>query len=253
MAAVDVGRDHRPLRAVSRPVGGAQSRLVGRRCDGRAALRLLPLAADCSTTAAPTRVKSWTSSSVSSSSDDGSRKQVAGSPRNGNPAQLPTSGIENACEGIKQRTEGRARVAGIGRARQRGDAGVGRRCGQVAAATGTGGVGFASLSPCARPAPPAPVKLVGRLLPLVVGTCVRSRISANKPSRSGRSALSLAAATRPMPQEAREALERALCGVLERRYPGRRFAMKDQLDSLSHRAAAARTTAANTDALKDAA
>ena len=30
----------------SRPVGGAQSRLVGRRRDGRAALRLLPLAAD---------------------------------------------------------------------------------------------------------------------------------------------------------------------------------------------------------------
>jgi len=56
-----------------------------------------------------------------------------------------------------------------------------------------------------------------------------------------------------MPQEARERLERALCGVLERRYPGRRFAMKDQLDSLSHRAAAARATAANTDALKDAA
>jgi hypothetical protein len=56
-----------------------------------------------------------------------------------------------------------------------------------------------------------------------------------------------------MPQEAREGLERALCGVLARRYPGRRFAMKDQLDTLSHRAAAARTTAANTDGLKDAA
>jgi hypothetical protein len=58
---------------------------------------------------------------------------------------------------------------------------------------------------------------------------------------------------RPMPQEARERLERALCGVLERRYPGRRFAMKDQLDTLSHRPAAACTTAANTHGLKDAA
>jgi hypothetical protein len=56
-----------------------------------------------------------------------------------------------------------------------------------------------------------------------------------------------------MPQEARERLERALCGVLERRYPGRRFAMKDQLDPLGHRAAAARTTTANTHGLKDAA
>ena len=56
-----------------------------------------------------------------------------------------------------------------------------------------------------------------------------------------------------MPAVARERLERALCRVLERRYPGRRFAMKDQLDTLSHRAAAARTTAADTDGLKDAA
>jgi Integrase core domain len=59
--------------------------------------------------------------------------------------------------------------------------------------------------------------------------------------------------TRPMPQEAREGLERALCRVLERRYSGRRFAMKDQLDALSHRSAAARAAAANTDGLKDAA
>lgn len=56
-----------------------------------------------------------------------------------------------------------------------------------------------------------------------------------------------------MPQEAREALERALCGVLERRYPGRRFAMKDQLDTLGHRPTAAGTTTANTHRLKDAA
>ena len=54
-------------------------------------------------------------------------------------------------------------------------------------------------------------------------------------------------------QEARERLERALCSVLERRYPGRRFAMKDQLDTLSHRATAASTTTANTHSLKDAA
>lgn len=57
----------------------------------------------------------------------------------------------------------------------------------------------------------------------------------------------------PMPREAREGLERALCGVLERRYPGRRFAMKDQLDTLGHRPTSTRTTASNTDRLKDAA
>ena len=118
----------------------------------------------------------------------------------------------------------------------------------MAAVTGTGGVGFASLSH-----PPALVKLVGRLLPLVVSTCVRPRSPADKQSRSGRSALRLEAVTRPMSQVAREALERALCGVLERRYPGRRFAMKDQLDTLSHRSTAAGTTAANTHRLKDAA
>src|ERR1019366_8646291 len=86
--------------------------------------------------------------------------------------------------------------------------------------------------------------------------CERPPSPAQKLSRPGRYAPRLAVATpeaRPMPQEARERLERALCGVLERRYPGRRFAMKDQLDTLSHRAAAARTTAANTDGLKDAA
>lgn len=76
------------------------------------------------------------------------------------------------------------------------------------------------------------------------------------PGRRRRYESRLAVATpeaRAMPREARERLERALCGVLERRYPGRRFAMKDQLDTLSHRAAATRTTAANTDGLKDAA
>ncbi len=110
--------------------------------------------------------------------------------------------------------------------------------------------------PCERPARPARVKLVGRLLPVRVSTRVRPPSPAQKLSRPGRYAPRLAVATpeaRPMPQEARERLERALCGLLERRYPGRRFAMKDQLDTLSHRATAARMTTANTDGLKDAA
>jgi hypothetical protein len=101
--------------------------------------------------------------------------------------------------------------------------------------------------------PPTPAKFVGRFRPLAVNTYVRPHNSANKPSRSDRSALRLAAVTRPMPQEARQALERALCGVLERRHPGRRFAMKDQLDTLSHRSPAASATTANTHRLKDAA
>ncbi len=37
--------------------------------------------------------------------------------------------------------------------------------------------------------------------------------------------------SRPMPPLARESLERALCRVLERRHPGLRFAMKDELDA----------------------
>jgi hypothetical protein len=86
-------------------------------------------------------------------------------------------------------------------------------------------------------------------------TGVRTLTPAHPPNLAAGRSLPLADAAngRPMPQEARERLERALCGVLERRYPGRRFAMKGQLDTLSHRAAAARTTAANTDGLKDAA
>ena len=110
--------------------------------------------------------------------------------------------------------------------------------------------------PCERRARRARVKLVGRLLPLGVSTRVRPPSPAQKLSRPGRYEPRLAVATpeaRPMPREARERLERALCGVLERRYPGRRFAMKDQLDTLSHRATAARMTTANTDGLKDAA
>lgn len=141
------------------------------------------------------------------------------------------------------------------RARHGGDAGVGSGCGRVAAATGTGGVGFTSCR-CVAASSTDAVKLVGRLRALGVSTRVRPPSSAQKSSRSDRYALRLAAATpkvRPLPQEARERLERALCGVLERRYPGRRFAMKDQLDTLTHRPAAARTTAANTDGLKDAA
>jgi hypothetical protein len=57
---------------------------------------------------------------------------------------------------------------------------------------------------------------------MVVSTCVRPSSSAHKSSRSGSYALHLAAPTlkvQYMPQEAREGLERALCGVLERRYP----------------------------------
>lgn len=99
------------------------------------------------------------------------------------------------------------------------------------------------------------VELVGRFW-LAVNTHVRPHSPTDKSSRSDRRALRLASAipeTRTMPREARERLERALCGVLERRYPGRRFAMKDQLDTLGHRPAAARTTTANTHGLKDAA
>jgi hypothetical protein len=86
-------------------------------------------------------------------------------------------------------------------------------------------------------------------------TGVRTLTPTHPPSPAVGRSLQLADAAngRPMPQEARERLERALCGVLERRYPGRRFAMKDQLDTLGHRPAAARTTTANTHGLKDAA
>jgi hypothetical protein len=77
-------------------------------------------------------------------SDDGSRKWAAVSPRSGNRAQPRTSGT-NARKG-RAGTEGHARIACGGRAGHRGDAGVGSGCGRVAAATGTGGVGFASLS-----------------------------------------------------------------------------------------------------------
>lgn len=53
----------------------------------------------------------------------------------------------------------------------------------------------------------------------------------------------------PMPKAAREGLERALCGVLARRYPGQRFAMKRQLDTPSKRP----TAAGDADGLEDAA
>lgn len=43
--------------------------------------------------------------------------------------------------------------------------------------------------------------------------------------------VSVADSSRPMPPLARESLERALCRVLERRHPGLRFAMKDELDA----------------------
>jgi hypothetical protein len=67
---------------------------------------------------------------------------------------------------------------------------------------------------------------------------------AASPAREGRSDV-----WGPMPQEAREGLERALCGVLARRYPGQRFAMKRQLDAAGQRPA----PATDADALKDAA
>jgi hypothetical protein len=53
--------------------------------------------------------------------------------------------------------------------------------------------------------------------------------------------------TAPMPQEARERLERALCRVLERRNPGLRFAMKGELDTAGKRA----TSAGDADGLED--
>jgi hypothetical protein len=51
----------------------------------------------------------------------------------------------------------------------------------------------------------------------------------------------------PMPPLARKSLERALCRVLERRHPGVRFAMKDELDAAGQRAA----SSGDTDGLKD--
>ena len=47
----------------------------------------------------------------------------------------------------------------------------------------------------------------------------------------------VADSSRPMPPLAHESLERALCRVLERRHPGLRFAMKDELDAAGQRAA----------------
>lgn len=91
---------------------------------------------------------------------------------------------------------------------------------------------------------------------LGVSTCMRQRSHSSKGGRSGHDELRLALPSRvvrTMPSEAREALERALCGVLERRYPGRRFAVKDQLDTLGHRATTSRAAASDADASKDAA
>lgn len=52
---------------------------------------------------------------------------------------------------------------------------------------------------------------------------------------------------RLMPPLAREGLERALCRVLERRHPGVRFAIKDELDAAGQRTA----TSGDTDGLND--
>ena len=50
-----------------------------------------------------------------------------------------------------------------------------------------------------------------------------------------------------LPAVARERLERALCGVLERRHPGRRFAVKGEVDAGGQGAA----PASDADGLKD--
>lgn len=92
-------------------------------------------------------------------------------------------------------------------------------------------------------------KLVGRFGELTVFNTVESvRRSARAPARSAQRGL-CSGSPGPMPPAALEALERALCGVLERRYPGRRFAMKDELDSLGDW----RAPAADADDLEDAA
>jgi hypothetical protein len=90
-----------------------------------------------------------------------------------------------------------------------------------------------------------PLKSVGRFWPLAgfnpVRTDARRQRIASPPGRSARHAARAAKvepeAWSPMPQEARDRLERALCGVLERRYPGLRFAMKRELDAVGKRAA----------------
>jgi hypothetical protein len=106
----------------------------------------------------------------------------------------------------------------------------------------------------------AQTKLHGRFAPLTVnnrmGSIAQQR-SARPSTRSTPRRVRHVEARResrgPMPEAAREALERALCGVLERRYPGQRFAMKDQLDSLGDRPVAPPAAAGDTDGLKDAA
>jgi hypothetical protein len=71
-----------------------------------------------------------------------------------------------------------------------------------------------------------------------LGSAYNARLGVGRSSRSRSVALSSAShradavgSPRPMPPLAREGLERALCRVLERRHPGVRFAMKDELDA----------------------
>lgn len=96
-------------------------------------------------------------------------------------------------------------------------------------------------------------KVVGRLFGLGVNNGMRTlalKHAHSIPRRIASPANERAPAARgPMPQEAREGLERALCGVLERRHPGRRFAMKRELDPSGERPA----SAADAHSLKDAA
>jgi len=96
------------------------------------------------------------------------------------------------------------------------------------------------------------VRLAGRFCLFAVSSSMRpahrsaatnslaGRVGLNSPARVGRvtrDAIRVDGGSGPMPQEARERLERALCGVLERRYPGLRFTMKGEVDARRQRAA----------------
>jgi hypothetical protein len=129
-----------------------------------------PTGARCSTTARPTRAKSWTSSSASSSSDDGSRKWAAVSPRSGNRAQPRTSGTD-----ARQGTSGHRGARPYRLPRARRSIGATPAPGAVAAGWPPLRAPEASASPpctCARPPPPALPQLVGRFAALgVINGC----------------------------------------------------------------------------------
>jgi excisionase family DNA binding protein len=95
------------------------------------------------------RAKSWPSRSTSPTTVTPSARKAAASPAPGNPAPRQTGGSNDPRtprEQPKGSTQGEARVGGRGRARTTGSPNVGSCGGRVAAATCTGGVGFASLS-----------------------------------------------------------------------------------------------------------